>query len=71
MKSTLTIWPFIEDAAATYAGIAADLRRRGRPMQIFDIMAASVALELVNTIVVSSDSDLTSIPGLSVENWAQ
>jgi tRNA(fMet)-specific endonuclease VapC len=69
-KSSLTVWPFTEDGAGRYARIAAELRRRGRPMQIFDMMAAAVALELGNTTVVTTDSDFQDIPGLTVENWA-
>jgi tRNA(fMet)-specific endonuclease VapC len=69
--SSLTLWPFTEEAAAVYARVAADLRRAGRPMQIFDMMAAAIALSLGNCTVVSNDSDLLAIPGLAVENWAQ
>ena len=68
--SSLKVWPFTEDAAAIYARLAADLRRAGRPMQIFDMMAAAIALDLGKCIVASGDSDLTAIPGLSVENWS-
>ena len=67
---SLILWPFTESAAALYASIAANLRRSGRPMQVFDMMAAAIALDLGNCTVVSSDSDLWAIPGLSVENWA-
>ena len=38
-------------------------------MQVIDIMLAAIALSLGNCIVVSTDSDLLAIPGLSVENW--
>jgi tRNA(fMet)-specific endonuclease VapC len=34
-------------------------------------MAAAIALSLGNCTVVSNDSDLLAIPGLTVENWAQ
>lgn len=68
--SSLTLWPFTEESAAIYARLAADLRRAGRPMQEFDIMAAAVSLSLGNCTVVSNDSDLFAIPGLKVENWA-
>src|SRR5438552_2266121 len=33
--STLRLWPLTGNAAALYGRIAADLRRVGRPMQIF------------------------------------
>jgi tRNA(fMet)-specific endonuclease VapC len=65
----LTIWPFDEKAAAEFGRLRAELRRRGRPMQIIDVMIAATALTLGSCTVVSSDSDLTAIPGLAVENW--
>jgi predicted nucleic acid-binding protein len=33
------------------------------------IMIAAIALSLVSATVVTMDSDLASIPGLTVENW--
>jgi tRNA(fMet)-specific endonuclease VapC len=34
------------------------------------MMLAAVALSLGNTTVITKDSDLSAVPGLSVENWA-
>ena len=67
--SNLTIWPFDENSAAEFGRLRAELRRRGRPMQVIDMMIAAVALSLGNCTVISTDSDLAAIPGLSVENW--
>jgi tRNA(fMet)-specific endonuclease VapC len=67
---TLKVWPFIEEAAAEYGRLAAELRRIGRPMGKIDIQIAAIALTLGNTTVVSADSDLAAVPGLAVENWA-
>lgn len=67
----LTVWPFDEKAAAEFGRLRAELRRRGRPMQVIDIMIAAVALSLGNTTVVSSDSYLSAVPGLTVENWSE
>ena len=39
-------------------------------MQQIDIQIAAIAITLGNCTVVSTDSDLTAIPGLTVENWA-
>lgn len=66
----LTIWPYDRPASEDYGRIAADLRRRGRPMQIPDMQLAAVAFAIGNCTVVTTDSDLSAIPGLSVENWA-
>jgi tRNA(fMet)-specific endonuclease VapC len=63
-------WPFDRKAAEEYGRLAAELRRIGRPMQQIDIMIAAIALSLGNCTVVTADSDLTAVPGLTVENWA-
>ena len=34
------------------------------------MLIAAIALSLGNTIVVSSDSDLSAVAGLTVENWS-
>jgi tRNA(fMet)-specific endonuclease VapC len=65
----LVIWPFDERAAAEFGRLRAELRRLGRPMQVLDIMIAAIAISLENCSVVSSDSDLSAVPGLTVENW--
>jgi tRNA(fMet)-specific endonuclease VapC len=64
------LWPFDEKSAFEYGRIAAEMRRIGRPMQAVDIMVAAIAFRLGNCTVVSSDSDLVAVPGLTVENWA-
>jgi tRNA(fMet)-specific endonuclease VapC len=68
--SRIFCWPFDGAAAARYGGIAAELRRIGRPMQQIDIQIAAIALTLGNCTVVSGDSDLMAVPGLTVEDWA-
>ena len=65
----LRCWPFDRAAARAYGVVAADLRRRGRPMQIFDMMLAAVATTMQDCVVVTTDSDLSAIPGLRVVNW--
>jgi tRNA(fMet)-specific endonuclease VapC len=67
---TLVCWPFDKDAAYAFGRISAELKRRGRPMQQVDIMVAAIALSLGNCTVVSGNSDLAAVPGLTVENWA-
>lgn len=64
------LWAFDEAAAREYGRLAALLRRTGRGMQQIDIQIAAIAFSLGNYTVVSSDSDLSAVPGLSVENWA-
>ena len=67
--SGIRCWPFDRRAARAYGYIAADLQRRGRKMQVFDMMIAAIARSLNNCAVVTTDSDLAAIPGLSVVNW--
>ena len=62
-------WPFDRLAAEEYGRLAADLKRGGRPMQQIDVQIAAIALSLANCTVVSADSDLFAVPGLTVENW--
>jgi tRNA(fMet)-specific endonuclease VapC len=66
-----TIWPYEKAAAEEYGRFYGDLRRRGRPMQQIDVQIAAIALTLGQCVVVTTDSDLTAIPGLAVENWAK
>jgi tRNA(fMet)-specific endonuclease VapC len=68
--SQIKSWPFNRKAAEEYGGIAGELRRRGRQMQVVDMMLAAIGRTLPNCTVVTTDSDLTAVPGLSVENWA-
>ncbi len=65
----LTLWGFDNDSAFEYGRLSAKLRRIGRPMQSVDMMIAAIALSLGNCTVVTVDSDLASVPGLTVENW--
>jgi tRNA(fMet)-specific endonuclease VapC len=65
----LTIWPFDETAAFRFGMIFAELRKQGRPMQTVDMMIAAVAMSLTSCLVVTTDSDLISIPRLDVEIW--
>ena len=68
--SRLVIWPYTLEAAEEFGRLFVELRRIGRPMQQIDIQIAAIAMSMVDTIVVSRDSDLAAIPGLTVENWA-
>ena len=68
--SRLFVWPYTEDAAAEFGRIFAELKRAGRPMQQIDMQIAAIARTLPNCTVVSKDSDLLAVSGLTVENWA-
>jgi tRNA(fMet)-specific endonuclease VapC len=68
--SRFIVWPYTNEAAAEYGRIFAELRRMGRVIQQIDIQVAAIARTLPNCVVVSKDSDLVGIPGVTVENWA-
>ena len=40
-------------------------------MQVIDMMIAATARSLTDCTVVMTDSDLSAVPGLKVENWAE
>ena len=63
-------WPFDRRAAEEYGRLAAQLRRIGRNMQQIDIQIVAIALSLGNCTVVSTDTDLSAVPGLTVKNWS-
>lgn len=72
LRVALPTWklrPFDEEAAFEYGRLHALLVRAGRPMQVIDIMIAAIALTVGNTVVVTAESDLSAVPGLTVENW--
>jgi tRNA(fMet)-specific endonuclease VapC len=64
------LWPFTPEAAEVYGRLYAELRRKGRIIQQVDLQIAAIAITLGQCTVVSEDSDLAAVPGLSVENWA-
>jgi tRNA(fMet)-specific endonuclease VapC len=69
--SRLLLWPYDEAAAAEYGRVITELRRIGRPMQQVDIQVAAIAFALGDCTVVTADTDLAAVPGLTVENWAE
>ena len=66
----IKLWPFDRVAAEAYGRLAALLDQLGRQMQQVDMMVAAVAFAFGNCTVVTKDTDLSAVPGLSVENWA-
>ena len=52
------------------AEIHAHLRLRGLPIQTEDILIAATAI-VKSLVVVSNDSDLLRVEGLSLENWVE
>lgn len=68
--SWLVLWPYTKDAAEEFGRIFAELRRAGRVIQQIDMQIGAIARTLPNCVVVSKDSDLSAISGVTIENWA-
>jgi tRNA(fMet)-specific endonuclease VapC len=66
----VSFWPYTREAAEEYGRVAAQPRQAGRSMQQVDMQVAAIALTLSQCVVVSDDSDLLAVPGLSVVSWA-
>lgn len=66
--SRLFLWPYSQEAAEEYGRVFSELRSSGRVIQQVDIQIGAVARTLPHCIVVSKDTDLAAIPGLTVEN---
>ena len=67
--SRLILWPYDAEAAEEFGRLFNELKRIGRPMQQVDVQIADIVFALGHRTVVSGDSDLKAIPGLSVEDW--
>jgi tRNA(fMet)-specific endonuclease VapC len=67
--ATLRIWPYTSEAAEEFGRIFAQMKRSGRIIQQIDMQIGAIARTLPNCVVVSKDSDILAIPGLTVENW--
>jgi tRNA(fMet)-specific endonuclease VapC len=74
LREALGVWKvWLADIAAEfeYGRIAFELKTLGRPIGQNDITIAAIAFTLGNATVVSMDGDLSAVPGLHVENWAE
>ena len=72
LTKALEVWKLWLPDAFTYleyGRIAFNLKSAGRPIGQNDIMIAAIAMTIGDCAVVTMDSDLSSIPGLTVANW--
>ncbi|MBI2912031.1 MAG: PIN domain-containing protein [Chloroflexi bacterium] len=67
----VTVLPFDEAAARTYASVRAGLERQGIPLAIPDLLIAAVALSRDLTLVTRNVAHFARVPGLRVENWVE
>jgi tRNA(fMet)-specific endonuclease VapC len=72
LRQALMVWRlWLADASAQfeYGRIAFEMKTLGRVIGQNDLTIAAIALTLGNTTVVTMDADLSSVPGLPIENW--
>ncbi len=65
----LTILPFDEESAQTYARLKSELERNGRPRFEPDLQIAAIALRNRLTVITGNVRHFAGIPRLKVENW--
>ena len=68
LLGNIAILPWAPSAARHYAGIRAELERRGLPMDDMDMMIAAHAMA-ENATLVTSDAAFRRIERLSLEDW--
>ena len=63
------ILPFEFRAAETYARLRAGLERRGEPLEVADLMIASIAITHGFTLVTGNLKHFRRVDGLESESW--
>ncbi len=67
----LKCWPLTREASREFGRVMATLKLSGTMIGPMDVLIAAIARTLPDCVVVSKDTDLLHIPGLTVENWAE
>jgi tRNA(fMet)-specific endonuclease VapC len=62
-------WP--QDAAAHYAQIRADLKKRGAMIGANDLLIAAHARSLGAIVVTNNTKDFARVKGLAIDNWTR
>ncbi len=65
----VAVLEFPDDAAAHYAQIRADLKKRGQMIDGNDLFIAAHARSLGLRLVTNNIAELTRVKGLTLENW--
>ncbi len=69
-SSRLAVVSWSEAAANIYAGLRADLERKGTPIGNMDLLIAAHALAENATLVSNNTREFERVAGLQLENWA-
>ena len=64
----LRIWPLELSTTFIFGDIHAELRQIGRAASSVDLMVAALARQW-NLVLLTTDQDFQSIPGLVIEDW--
>jgi len=68
-KKNLTILSDSEESALRFGKIKADLRSKGKIIEDFDILIASVAIVNSCILITNNTDHFERIDGLRIENW--
>ncbi len=68
-KRNLTIFSDSEDSSALFGKIKTSLRSKGRIIEDFDILIASIAISNNCILVTNNTEHFQRIEGLKIENW--
>ena len=69
-KKPLRIYADDEKSAEIFGRLKAALYKKGRPVEDFDLLLASIALANDCTLVTNNTSHFKRIPDLRLENWS-
>jgi tRNA(fMet)-specific endonuclease VapC len=62
--------PWTDDVSRTFGELKAELEKRGKRVDDFDVAIAAHALALGATLVTQNIRHFERIPGLAIENWS-
>ena len=74
VRRVAELFPVIEVSRGimeTFGSLKADLEKRGRRVDDFDLVIASTALVLNYTLVTNNERHYRHIPDLRIENWSR
>ncbi len=71
VRTELARVPWTDTVSERFGVVKAALERKGRPIEDFDAAIAAHALAEDAVLVTANLDDMTRVPGLKVEDWAE